>query len=75
MEYRRIRDLREDSDKTQQDLADYLKVARGTYRNYENGWRGIPSAIWSELADYYGTSVDFLMGKTNIKEPYSRLKK
>ena len=72
MKYRQIKELREDNDKTQQELANYLKIARTTYANYEDGRRSVPSEIWSDLADYYGISVDFLMGRTDVREPYPR---
>ena len=75
MKYRRIRDLREDSDKSQKALSEHLNIARTTYASYENGYRSIPSEIWSDLADYYDTSVDFLMGRTDEKESYPQKKK
>lgn len=72
MKYNRIRALREDKDLTQQNLADYLNVADSTYGSYESGYRGIPSEVWSKLTDYYKTSVDYLMGRTNNPAPYGR---
>jgi len=73
MLYVRIKNLREDNDITQQTMADYLSVSRSAYRNYENGVRGIPVEILSKIADYYNTSTDFLIGKTNIKKPYPKI--
>lgn len=63
MIYPKIKELRQDKDLTQQQLADYLHVSRSAYRNYENGERAIPIEILSELADYYNTSIEFLIGK------------
>ncbi len=72
MKYRRIRDLREDNNLKHEDLADYLSVADSTYGSYESGYRGVPSEVWSKLADYYKTSVDYLMGRTDNPIPYER---
>jgi len=73
--YQRIRDLREDLDLNQQVLADYLHINRRTYSGYEIGARTIPPEILIEIAKFHNTSIDFLLGLTNVKEPYSRLKK
>ena len=70
MIYPRIRNLREDNDLTQATLADYLKITQRTYSRYENDERAIPVEILCKLADYYGTSVDYLLNRTNIKNPY-----
>ena len=70
--YQRIRDLREDRDLTQEDLARVLSCTQACYSNYENGRREIPSAVLSVLADLYGVSVDYLMGRTNTKTPYPK---
>ena len=70
--YERIRNLREDKDLSQQDMADYLHCTQVCYSNYENGKRDIPSEAWTSLADFYGVSVDYLMGRTNVKEPYPK---
>lgn len=72
---KRIKELREDNDIKQQTMADYLSVSRSAYKNYENGERGIPTEILSKIADYYHTSTDFLIGRTDIKEPYQSPKK
>ena len=68
--YKRIRDLREDRDLTQQQLADLLHCTQVCYSHYENGKRDIPPAALETLADFYGVSVDYLMGRTNVKIPY-----
>ena len=72
MQYERIRNLREDSDMTQQQIADKLYVTRRAYSNYEIGIRSIPIEILSKIADIYGTSVDYLIGRTNTKKPYPK---
>lgn len=63
--YRRIRDLREDNDKTQTEIASYLGMKQPQYYRYENGLRDIPSDILIKLADYYKVSVDYILGRTN----------
>ena len=70
MKYERIRNLREDKDLTQTDIATYLHISQRTYSRYENDERAIPIEILSRLADYHQTSVDYLIGRTNIKTPY-----
>ena len=63
--YKRIRDLREDHDLKQQDIADYLQCTQVCYSHYENGKRDIPSDVLIKLADYYNVSIDYLLGRTN----------
>lgn len=63
--YKRIRDLREDSDMTQQQVADYLSMKQPQYNRYERGLRDIPSDILIALAKLYGTSTDYILGLTN----------
>ena len=65
MQFSRIRDLREDSDKTQQQVADYLNMQRSVYRRYESGEREIPVWALIKLADFYKTSTDYLLGRTD----------
>ena len=67
--FHRIRDLREDSDKTQEDIAEYLVMKRGVYQRYESGTREIP--VWAviKLADLYNTSTDYILGRTNRRDP------
>lgn len=72
--FRRIRDLREDNDFKQEDLAKALNCTQACYSNYEKGKRDIPSEVWNFLADFYGVSVDYLMGRTNEKTPYPKNK-
>ena len=70
--YQRIRDLREDSDKSQTELAKMLSCSQQTYSNYELGQRTIPPEILIALAKVHNTSVDYLLGLTNVREPYPR---
>lgn len=70
MVYERIRNLREDRDLTQTDIANYLHVSQRTYSRYENDERTIPTEILSKLADFHQTSVDYLINRTNVKKPY-----
>lgn len=70
----RIRDLREDNDLTQKQVADYLKIKQNTYSQYETGTRQIPVEVLTALAALYKTSVDYLLGITDRKEPYPRAK-
>ena len=70
MYLKRLRDLREDKDKYQVDIAKYLKITRQQYSLYETGKRDIPIDLLIMLADYYNTSVDYLLNRTDKKEPY-----
>jgi transcriptional regulator with XRE-family HTH domain len=63
--YRRIRDLREDHDLTQNQVAGMLGMKQPQYFRYEQGYRDIPTDILIKLADIYQTSVDYLLGRTN----------
>jgi len=68
--YQRVKDLRDDRDLSQQKLADYLHCSQRAYSHYELGDVDIPTGILSKLADFHSTSVDYLLGRTDIKEPY-----
>lgn len=68
--YKRIRDLREDHDKTQSDIAEYLGMKQPQYYRYENGSRDIPSDVLVALARYYRVSTDYILGLTDNSEPY-----
>ena len=63
--YRRIRDLREDNDLKQRQLADYLNCSQQVYSNYELGQRDVPTDILIRLSAFYGVSVDYLLGLTS----------
>lgn len=58
--YRRLRDLREDSDKSQKEIAEYLEISQVQYHRYESGKREIPYHLVIKLADYYNVSVDYI---------------
>ena len=66
----RLKDIREDMDITQKEIADRLHIKQNTYSQYENGHRQVPIDILIDLAKFYGTSVDYLLGLTDIKKPY-----
>lgn len=69
MKFRRVRDLREDSDKTQEEVAQYLIMKRGVYQRYESGEREIPVWALLRLAELYHTSTDYILGRTDRREP------
>lgn len=62
--YHRIRDLREDNDLKQRQLAEYLNCSQQVYSNYELGQRDIPTDVLIKLSEYYQVSVDYLLGLT-----------
>ena len=68
----RLRDLREDRDLRQKHLADLLKVHQTTYSDYELGQLNIPISALHTLADFYNVSIDYLLCRTNEKQPYPK---
>jgi transcriptional regulator with XRE-family HTH domain len=68
----RLRDLREDRDLKQTALADYLQIHQTTYSDYELGKLNVPINVLHALADYYDTSIDYLLGRTPEKKPYPK---
>lgn len=66
----RLRDLREDRDVKQKDIAEYLHIRQNTYSQYENGQRQIPISLLIALAKFYHTSTDYLLGLTSQQRPY-----
>ena len=68
----RLRDLREDRDLTQKALGELLKIHQTTYSDYELDRLNIPVSVLHVLADFYNVSVDYLLGRTNKKEPYPK---
>ena len=66
----RIKDIREDSDITQQQIADFLHIKQNTYSQYENGHRQIPLDLLIKLSYFYNTSVDYLLGLTDNNKRY-----
>ena len=70
----RIKDLREDRDFTQRQIADLLNVKQNTYSQYENEQRQIPISALIILARFYGTSTDYILGLTDEIKPYKQRK-
>lgn len=68
----RLKDLREDSDITQKELAEFLHVRQNTYSQYENGQQQIPLELLIKLAKYYNNSIDYILKLTDEKKPYPR---
>ena len=65
MKYKRLKDLREDHDITQTELSRIIHCSQRVYSNYERGDVDIPTAILIRLADFYGVSIDYLLGRTD----------
>ena len=68
----RIRDLREDQDLKQKQIAEYLLCDKSLYSKYERGERELPLRLAVKLAEYYGVSMDYLLGLTDVRTPYPR---
>lgn len=66
--YKRIRELREDADLTQEKIGKLIQVPQRSYAYYECGQRMVPPRVLCALADFYGVSVDYILGRTNNKE-------
>lgn len=74
MKYKRLRDLREDNDLYQKDIAKLLKISQQYYSEYEKGNRPIPVEYLRELAIFYNTSVDYIIELTDEILPYKKKK-
>ena len=72
--YERIRNLREDKDLTQMQVAAYLAIHQTTYSDYERGNLNIPVPVLSKLADLFETSIDYLVNRTDEANPYPKKK-
>lgn len=72
MKYPRLKDLREDHDFNQVKLAKKLGMSQTGYSKYETGENDIPTSILIKLSKIYNTSIDYILGLTNQKEPYPR---
>ena len=70
MYYPRLKDLREDKDLKQKEIASILGIDQRVYSNYETGKREIPVKFVIQLADFYKTSTDYILGRTNNFTPY-----
>ena len=68
----RLKDLREDLDLKQKEIAEYLHIKQNTYSQYENGQRQLPISCLIALAKFYKTSTDYILGLTDQKGPYSK---
>ena len=66
----RLKDIREDRDVTQREVADYLHIRQNTYSQYENGQRGLPIDTLIKLARYFDVSTDYILGLTDEDRPY-----
>ena len=69
MQYNRVKDLREDRDIKQKEIAAYLGIAQNTYSNYENGVRDFPLSLLIKLSRYYNVNLEYLLGLTDYSEP------
>ena len=69
MKFQRIQDLRIDSDLSQKKIGEILHISQRSYSHYETGSRNIPIEMLIRLADYYDTTIDYLVGRTDNKEP------
>lgn len=72
--YNRIRELRQDHDLTQKQVGEILNMSQTGYNQYETGKNDIPTKILIKLAEYYNTSVDYLLGITDERKPYPKKK-
>lgn len=72
--YKRIRDLREDRDLNQTQVAKILGMSQTGYSKYETGENDLPTAVLIKLAHFYGTSVDYILGETDVIKPYPQTK-
>ncbi len=68
----RLKDIREDRDITQKEIAEYLHIRQNTYSQYENGQRQLPIDALIKLAQYFGTSTDYILGVTDEIKPYPK---
>lgn len=72
LRFERIRNLRIDHNYTQRQIAEYLNIKQNTYSQYEIGVLNYPIDVLMKLADLYGVSIDYLLGRTSVPEPYPK---
>ena len=72
--YIRIRELREDHDLNQLQVADYLNMSQTGYSKYETGENDIPTRVLIKLSELYKTSIDYILGQTDVATPYKNHK-
>lgn len=75
MYFPRLRDLREDKDMKQVEIAEMLGIQQTVYSRYERGFQNIPIEFLITLAEFYNTSTDYILGLTNELKPYPKIKK
>lgn len=68
----RLKDMREDRDIKQKEIAAFLHIKQNTYSQYENGHRQIPIEALIKLADFFNTSTDYILGLTDDPKPYTK---
>lgn len=68
----RLKDLREEKDLYQKDIANYLNMSQTGYSKYEVGTNDIPTDVLKKLADFYNTSFDYILFRTDIRKPYNK---
>ena len=71
MYFQRLKDLREDKDLRQEDVAEILGISQTVYSRYQRGFQTIPVIHLLKLADYYKVSTDYILGRTNNSKPYA----
>lgn len=72
MKIERLKEIREDKDLLQRNIAELLKISQVQYSRYETGIRLMPIDLLCKLADFYNTSIDYLIGRTDEKRPYKK---
>ena len=72
MFFQRLKDLREDKEMTQEQISKLLGIQQTVYSRYERGFQTLPIEHLLKLADFYETSTDYILGRTNILKPYER---
>ena len=72
LKYENIRNLRIDGGYRQKEMAEYLNIKQNTYCQYETGVLNYPIEVLDKLADFYGVSVDYLIGRTDVRAPYPK---
>ena len=72
LKYENIRNLRIDGGYRQKEIAEYLNIKQNTYCQYETGVLNYPIEVLDKLADFYGVSVDYLIGRTDVRVPYPK---
>ena len=70
--YKRIRDLREDKDLSQAQIASILNISQSTYSRYESGYLDVPSEVLIALSRFYDVSVDYILGRTDNPKPLEK---